>query len=135
MNNDLSILDVRLTKLEELVNMILDKDLIKSLFKEHKRLLNSEYSNLLKSLKAEMDKYNPEKQYSLRKILLLQLPTDKMEVSTYFRKVEDFITSKKLNFNSTAYEFFLVKVGLIKDGYVSRSFIDQNTFNNYLEAL
>lgn len=135
MNNDLSILDVRLTKLEELVNMILDKDLIKSLFKEHKRLLNSEYSNLLKSLKAEMDKYNPEKQYSLRKILLLQLPTDKMEVSTYFRKVEDFITSKKLKFNSTAYEFFLVKVGLIKDGYVSRSFIDQNTFNNYLEAL
>lgn len=128
-------LEVRLRKLEEKIDLIINKDLMINLYKEHKRLLNSEYSNLLNTLKRELSKYDPIKQVNLKKLILQNLPLKQVHVEDFIKQIRSIIIRHKLNYNIIDLEIFLIKVGAIKNSCVCKDNIPEEELKAYLHVL
>ena len=128
-------LDLRLLILEEKVDLLINNKLISSYFKEQKRLLNLEYSNLLVKLKKEFNKYNPKEQYNIKRILLSSIPDHNVHIAEYINTVIDFCNKYKLDINIVEYEIYITKLGFVKNNMVNRTYVSKEKYEAYLEAL
>lgn len=119
--NELEELKYRLIKLEEKVELLLDKTYINNLFKQQLTNLTREYSSLMYKLKREFTKYNPSNQLNIKKLLLNQLPDNPIDVETYMKVLYKFLKEHKLDFNLSEFEILLYKLDLIQDNKIDSS--------------
>lgn len=119
--NELEELKYRLIKLEEKVELLLDKTYINNLFKQQLTNLTREYSSLMYKLKREFTKYNPSNQLNIKKLLLNQLPDKPIDVETYMKVLYKFLKEHKLDFNLSEFEILLYKLDLIQDNKIDSS--------------
>lgn len=125
-------LELRVCKLEELVSLLENKELSNNFFKEHKRLLNYEYSILLTKLKAEFLRYNPRDQLNLRKTILITLPEKTMHISTYLLVIKNTL-GPEVNLGEV--EIFLTKIKAVRNNQVCKSNIPEEEMRLYLNVL
>lgn len=128
-------LDLRLTKLEEDIQLIVSKKIYSNYFKEQVRVLNSEYSNILLKIKKEFDKYDPKKQVHINKIILLALPEVPMDIETFFLLVNSKLSNLNIPFSLLEIEIFLYKLGFIQDRQISKKFVSEQTYEDYLRVV
>jgi hypothetical protein len=119
--NELEELKYRLIKLEEKVELLIDKTYINNLFKQQLTNLTREYSSLMYKLKREFTKYNPSNQLNVKKLLLNQLPDKPINIDTYMKVLYKFLKENKLEFNLSEFEILLYKLDLVEDNKIYSS--------------
>jgi hypothetical protein len=128
-------LELRLNKLEELIRLTLNKELYKNLYKEHKRLLNSQYSMLLSSLKEEFKKSHPTNVVNLKKLILSNLPMSELHISEYIKTLENILVRHNISYNVIEIEVFLLKTGALKNDKVCKTNIPEKQLRDFLHVL
>lgn len=76
----------------------------------------------LKELYNDLKVRSPDYQISYRKALLSKLPHDPMRLDIYMSVVDMYLKNNHVGFTSSEFETVLYKLGVVKDGKVSRSY-------------
>ena len=132
---DFESLDIRIKKLEEMINIILDKGTLEMYFKEQRRIMNAEYGKMISNLKAEFDKYSPKTQLNVKRLLLTSLPEKDMHVSSYLVGVKNLVDKYNLDCNLAEHEIFLTKLGFIRKNMVNKNYVLPERYSAYLDVL
>lgn len=137
MEIDIKKLYYKVIQLEEAVDLIKEKKWHKEQLNEHKRIMNLEYSTLLRDLEEKIRLFSPERQMNVRKLLLSNLPQKPMGMSKYLRYLEEFTNKKHLKgFNLGEYEILLRKLGVVNCyDEVDRSLVTEEVWALILAVL
>ena len=132
---ELEDIKIKILKLEEKIDLLIDKQSIINLVKEQKRLLHSEYGTLIYNLRKEFDKYNPKNQVNIKKVLLLSLPNKNIHIDNFLLCISEKFNEKNINYSLAEIEIFLTKIGAIKRNMVNKSFVNKKLYEALLEYL
>lgn len=137
MEIDIKKLYYKVVQLEEALDLVKEKKWHKDQLREHKRVINLEYSNLLKDLEERIRLFSPERQMNVRKLLLSNLPQKPMSMDKYLRYLEEFTNKKHLKgFSLGEYEILLRKLGVVNCyDEVDRSLVSEDVWALILAVL
>lgn len=84
--------------------------------------LSIEYNSLLRKLKKEFDKYDPQKQIKIKKNVLQMIPENDVSYDVYMSTVGFYLKNVNVQLTLAQVDDLVHVLGLVKDGRISRSF-------------
>lgn len=84
--------------------------------------LSIEYNRLLRSLKKDFEKYDPQRQIKIKKNVLQMIPENEVNYQVYLSTVGYYLKNVHVQLTLAQVDDLVHVLGLVKDGKISRSY-------------